>query len=689
MRVRVISIIMLILTTVSAQAINAKRVVCVGNSITYGTGIANRETDSYPAKLQQMLGDSYTVENYGKPGATLLNSGHNPYTASTEYSNSIAAAGDIVVIHLGINDTDPRNWPLYRDQFVGDYISLIEAYKEANPNSRIIISRLTPIQPTHPRFNSGTKQWHALIQQEIELVASETDVELIDLHKALYPYPHLFPDGLHPNEQGAEIMAKTIYSAITGNYGGLQLPAIYSDNMVLQRDMPIKISGTSDAGDKIIVSIKGETATAKTDNRGEWSVTLKPLKAGVDYTLRVRNKDTQLEYNNVMVGEVWLASGQSNMEFKLRDAEISERNLDLSQNDIRIYNMDMVYRTDEIEWSTEYVDSVYMHKIYAPTTWEVADSVSAANFSAIAINYAKILQATLKVPVGIICNAVGGAGQEAWIDRETLEYQYPLILNNWTANDFVQPWVRERALKNIANSTDAFKRHPYEPAYLFEAGILPLNHYSLRGVIWYQGESNAHNIESYEELFPLFVDSWRGYWNNPQMPIYYVQLSSLNRPSWTWFRDAQRKMASSIDNVGMAVSSDRGDSLDVHPTRKKDIGERLCRLALKNTYKMDIPAYGAELEEVKLYKTKLEIKFDNAKGLKTSDDEPVIGFEVATSNKQFIAVDATIKGDKVIIPLKSALDIKYIRYGWQPFTRANLVNGDNLPTSTFLHEVEL
>ena len=166
------------------------KVACIGNSITYGYGLPDRATQSYPVQLQKMLGESYQVENFGKSGATLLNKGHRPYMQQDEYRRAIDFGGDIVVIHLGINDTDPRDWSDYRDFFVKDYIALIDSFRVANPEARIMIARLTPIADRHPRFLSGTRDWHGEIQLAIENVARYTGVQLIDFHEPLYPYPY-------------------------------------------------------------------------------------------------------------------------------------------------------------------------------------------------------------------------------------------------------------------------------------------------------------------------------------------------------------------------------------------------------------------------------------------------------------------------------------------------------------------
>ena len=163
------------------------KVACVGNSITYGTGLQNRETEAFPTLIQQMLGDDYLVGNFGKPGATLLYHGHRPYVQQEEFQKALQFKGDIVVIHLGVNDTDPRNWPNYQDEFVKDYLSLIDSFRVVNPKARILIAKMTPLAVRHHRFESGTRDWHQQIQLAIERVAHHANVELFDFFEPL-PY---------------------------------------------------------------------------------------------------------------------------------------------------------------------------------------------------------------------------------------------------------------------------------------------------------------------------------------------------------------------------------------------------------------------------------------------------------------------------------------------------------------------
>ena len=463
------------------------KVACVGNSITYGYTLPDRETNAYPAKLQKMLGDDYVVGNFGKSGATLLNKGHRPYMQQEEYHKAIDFAGDIVVIHLGINDTDPRDWPNYRDFFIQDYRALIDSFRVANSRCHILIARLTPIADRHPRFESGTRDWHDEIQLAIENIAKYAGVQLIDFHAPLYPYPFMLPDAVHPNVEGAEILAKTVYEGITGDFGGLRMSPLYTDNMVLQHGKPLTIQGTANAGDRITVSIAHQKQKVVTGMDGKWSVTLSPLKAGGPYTLVVSSGKQKLTYGNVLAGEVWLCSGQSNMEFYLNWSATAKRDVAKAANDnIRLFDMKARWRTDAVEWNASVLDSLNHLQYYKDTEWTVCSPQTAGNFSAVAYYFGKMLQDSLQVPVGLICNAIGGSPTEAWIDRSSLEYHFPAILRNWTKNDFIQDWVRGRAALNVKKSTDKLQRHPYEPCYLYESGILPLQQFPIKGIIWYQ-----------------------------------------------------------------------------------------------------------------------------------------------------------------------------------------------------------
>lgn len=674
------------LMLLSQHALTAKtRVACVGNSITYGYGLADPSTESYPARLQVMLGDEYEVGNFGRSGATLLRQGHRPYNEQPEYRAAIDFKADIAVIHLGVNDTDPRNWPVYGDRFISDYVSLIDSLRATNPDIRIIIAQLTPIGASHYRFRSGTRQWLREIRPAIRKVAEATGAEVIDFDRPLRYRQNLMPDAIHPDAEGALLLAETVRGAITGDYGGLSLPEIYQNGMVMQRDRYLPLSGTADAGENIIVTIAGQTHHATANNRGEWSVTLRPLTAGGPYELTVSDSRQKLRFTDILAGEVWLASGQSNMEFPLfSDAEADASIASSTDDKLRFYNMKPIAGTNPRQWPDSIIAATNRLEHFRPAHWAATKPENAGNLSAVAYYFARQLRDSLRVPVGVISNAIGGSPCESWIDVTMLEDNMPEILLNWRGNDYLQPWTQQRANENTGTQHKN-ARHPYEPGYLFAAGILPLGHYPVKGMIWYQGESNAHNTMLHEQLFPMLVESMRSYFGDSRMPVVYAQLSSIDRQSWPMFRDSQRRLEQTIDRVYMAVTSDVGDSLDVHPRFKRPVGERMSRQALHNIYGFEsLTPCGPQPISVRRLDNNLIITFDNADRLATSDGRKPATFEIASVDGLYLPADAVIINENEIKVCN--MDIKrprYVRYGWQPFTRANLINADGLPASTF------
>lgn len=736
----------LLLASFCASAKEKIRVACVGNSVTYGMGVENREQNAYPVVLQRLLGDQYDVRNFGHSGTTLLNRGHRPYTKVDEYRKALDFKADWVIIHLGLNDTDPRNWPNYSDDFIGDYRALINSFRAVNPKAKVWICEMTPIFHRHRRFQTGTRDWHEAIQKRIRQIAATADVGLIDLHTPLYSHPELLPDALHPNVKGAAMIAKTVYSAITGDYGGLKPSPMYGNGMVLQRGDSIPLHGTANAGDVVDVTFNGVSLTTKTNSDGKWSVKFPSVEAGGPYRLEFslspqpplqkergrefsRTKASRKKqspspfgegrggavlFDSVYVGEVWLCSGQSNMEFQLRRSSTAEEDVALFPQSaasrlLHLCNMAPLYSTDNDNWPAAVCDSVNQLKYLKKPIWERATAENIRNFSAIAYHMGRVLADSLQVPVGIICNAVGGSTTESWIDRRTLEWKLPNILTDWYFGDYGQPWARERALKNIAQVVNVEKdgkstpdlnktrqqRHPYEPCYMFEAGILPLDHFRIKGVAWYQGESNAHNIELHEQLFRLLRDSWSAYFGRRSLPFHFVQLSSLNRPSWPAFRDSQLRLNRGNGlHSGMVVSHDHGDSLDVHPRNKRPIGERLARLALHKNYDYrKLVSQSPRPVGVDIHEGCVRIAFsglnDANRGLHPASGDRIIGFEVAGKDGIFHPAEARVD-ENLLLVLLTCPEVKEpveVRYAWQPFTRANLVNGAGLPVSTFKYRV--
>lgn len=667
---------------------NKTKVACIGNSVTFGYGHSNPSATSYPTRLGMMLGDGFDVRNFGHSGATLLRRGHRPYTKQDAYRAALDFAPDMAVIHLGLNDTDPRNWPNYRDEFIPDYLSLIDTLRAVNPDVKIWICRMTPIFHGHRRFKSGTRDWFWQIQQAIDAVSQIAAVPVIDLHESLYSRPDLFADALHPDVEGAQILASTVYSAITGDYGGLSLPAIYTSGMVIQRDKPFLLHGKADAG-KTVAARLGKTkrkTVAAAD--GKWSVCFDAPKAGGEpLTLTVECDTQKITLDDIVVGEVWLCSGQSNMAFMLKEGlDCAKYTAEASGKNIRIYDMKPRVITNHILWDSTELVRLNRLDYYIPTRWRKLTADNAPDFSAVAYHFGAMLADSLGVPVGLVCNAVGGAPIEAFIDRKTVEHHPVLvdILGNWRNSDMVQDWVRGRANYNTKNSGNPLQRHPYEPCYLYETGIAPLAGFPIKGVIWYQGESNAHNVELFEVEFPALVDSWRKVWGS-DMPFHFVQLSSIARPSWSHFRDAQRRLSHSVEACGMAVCSDKGDSLDVHPRDKYPVGVRLARVALNENYGFEgVTPSGPEIRSAANKGGRLVLTFDYADGMHASDGGRLLTFEVADETGLYYPADEVkVDGNTIILKSGRVERPMRARYGWQPFTRANLVNSDGLPASTF------
>lgn len=290
------------------------------------------------------------------------------------------------------------------------------------------------------------------------------------------------------------------------------------------------------------------------------------------------------------------------------------------------------------------------------------------------------------MPVGIISLVVGGSTTESWIDRATMEQDAALTdeLYRWRSSDFYQPWCRQRADTNLKNSILPLQRHPYEPCYNYEAGVQSFTGFPIQGVIWYQGESNAHNVEQHDLLLPALVKSWRREWGD-EFPFYYVQLSSLNRPSWPVFREHQLALLQTIPRAGMAVSSDVGDSTNVHPRRKRAIGERLAALALHFTYaQKSVVPYGPMPLKAVRAGNEIILSFQYAgKQLQTSDGSALRGFVWEDEQGSTHPVDAVLAMDKVKIPVPANATVLKVRYGAEPFTRANLQNAAGLPAPNF------
>ena len=686
-------ITLIMITSFTAVVGQRIKVACVGNSVTYGYGLPNPATDAYPAQLQKLLGDAFDVQNFGRNGATLMHGSGMTYRLQNECKRALAFAPDYVVIDLGLNDVDPMNWTPNDTAFTRDYRELIDAFRRVNPRCRIWICHMTPIAYDYPNYFHGLRGRYAMIRQKIADVARETGASLIDLREPFRHRLDLLFDGLHPNAEGARLLAATIGGALTGRHGGLRMPAMYTDHMVLQRGRPIKIEGTADAGETVTVRIADRTHSAQAAADGRWLVTLDAMPAATGLTLEVASPKRKLRFDDVAVGDVWLCSGQSNMAYPTDSVVPAERAVlrafAKTLPAVRLFLMQPSRIPFAEEWEAPMLDSLNRLEYFLPARWEQCDESTVGHFSAIAMAFAKRIQETENVPIGLILNAVDGSPLEAWIDRETLEVDGPEMLSDFASNVLIHPWVRSRTAFNLRRATSNRQRHPYAPTYLFETGVWPLAQLPVRGVLWYQGESNAHDAAGYARFFPLLVSSWRRYFGDATLPFYFVQISTTDKPDWGRFRDMQRRLPERVPACYMAISSDRGDSIDIHFPHKIDVGERLARQALYHSYgHTDVIADGPIVERAVQHDGRVTIYFRSAADLITSDRQPVRTVELADAEGPFYPATAEIIENRLSAYSPHVPCPHRVRYGWASFNRANLTNGAGLPASTFSVDVE-
>ncbi|WON95323.1 GDSL-type esterase/lipase family protein [Sphingobacterium sp. UGAL515B_05] len=661
------------------------KVACIGNSVTFGYGLASPSQDSYPSQLQALLGQRFEVRNFGHSGATLLRKGHRPYDKTEEYRNALAFKPDIAIIHLGLNDTDPRNWPNYKNSFAADYATLIDSIRSVNPKVKIYICRLTPIFSGHARFLSGTRDWYDQIQQLIPRIAESNQVGLIDLNSPLHARIDLFDDYLHPNKQGAKFIARQVANALVPLSQKLQVAETIGSDMVLQRNWENSIYGKGTAADEITVVFNKKNYRTRVNSDGFWEIKLPKMEAGGPYEIAVRSGREKIVLKNILFGDVYLASGQSNMAFQLRGAAKGEEliNNALHIKNMRLFKCRNLVETNAVAWDTATLRKVNDLAFFSGA-WRQATGEEAAQFSAVAYSFAQQIANEQHIPIGIIDLSVGGSNTESWIDRKSLENDDLLAsyIHNWQKSDFLQDFCRERAGQNLAVSKVKNQRHPYQPAYNFEAGVSKWLGTGLKGILWYQGESNAHNIELHERLFKTLVSSWRKSFHQ-ELPFFFVQLTSIDRPSWGDFRNSQRLLEKAIAGTHMAVTIDVGDSLDVHPREKIVVGRRLADLVRQHVYGVELNADHPEPVSYALRDDKLLLTFDHCIKLVTQGNLAVKGFQVMDNKGKIYDVNANILSGNVVEIVKPSFGISRILYGYEPFSRANLQNEIGTPVSTF------
>src|SRR5436190_3180782 len=476
----------------------------------------------------------------------------------------------------------------------------------------------------------------------------------------------------------------------------VRLHNLFTDHMVLQQGTSVPIWGWADDGEKVTVEFAGQKASATARN-GRWMVKLKNLKPGAPETLKVSSthngKNTLIQVSDVLVGEVWLASGQSNMEWPLNKSFGSNKDIDSSANaNTRLFTVPKL-------------------KLNSPTNnvnarWRECGPDTVPGFSAVAYYFARDLQKALGVPVGVIHTSWGGSPAEVWIREDLMagdkEYKrdilenYPIEMQKLPGR--ITQWEKEKADAAKAG-TNFLKGKPsvWKPAELYNGMIAKIIPYAVQGAIWYQGESNAGRAWQYRRLFADMIKNWRNDWDH-DFTFLEVQLAPYDKvrkrsieeitasptnSDWPELREAQLLTTKKLKKVGMAVITDVGDKDDIHPTKKEPVGARLALLARKIAYGEKIVADGPTYDGVKFQDGKAILSFKNVGGGLEAKGGALTGFAIAGEDQKFTWANAVMDGDKIIVSSPSVAKPVAVRFGWSDFPVVNLFNKQGLPATPF------
>lgn len=472
----------------------------------------------------------------------------------------------------------------------------------------------------------------------------------------------------------------------------LKVAEVFSSNMVLQRGAPVNVWGKAVPGKLVEVKLGSTLRKSVAAKDSVWKVSMPNRPATLEpQSLIISSGDTVVQFQNILIGDVWICTGQSNMEWPMiKEQHWKDEIYNANQPCIRLLNPSPAGRNVfGVSYTDSLINRLTKERFYDWNGWENCDSSSGKLMSAVAYFFAKRIFAETGVPIGIINLSIGGAPLETFISTEALSQHVIFskkVSNNWLTNDALPVWIRERGTQNVGNNKNVpvdelGPNHAYKPGFAFKAGIDGLRNFPVKGILIYQGESNAEElvrIDEYKELFKLFIKEYREVWSNSQLPIYWVQLSSTERKYWPIFRNEQLQLLKETYYTGMAITSDIGLRNDVHPRDKRTVGERLARWALNKTYKKNITPSGPLPLKAIYANGKVIVQFEYmAKGLKTSDAKPIRGFSTDGKNE----TEANFGHNVIIIPVSSKP--QYIYYGWKPFSDGNLINSEALPASTF------
>ncbi|MBC8052657.1 MAG: sialate O-acetylesterase [Sphingobacteriaceae bacterium] len=473
------------------------------------------------------------------------------------------------------------------------------------------------------------------------------------------------------------------------------LPALISDNMVMQQNAPVHIWGGAAAGEKISITILGQTLATVADNNGRWDVWLKPMKSNTAVSMTVAGTNT-IPVKNILIGEVWLASGQSNMEW-----DVSQSNN--ASKEIAAANYPQIRIFDAARSFSDTLKSEISGK------WVICSHETVKNITAAGYFFARGLNKKLAQPIGLIEASWGATNCQSWtsIDAIRADPRLSYVENDWQKYLNTYP-DRQKAYqtameiwkdaadkaKVTGTETPSQPRAPQrstkdQPSVIFNAVIAPLSNYTIRGVIWYQGEANAYARVAYpyRYLFPAMISSWRDSWKQGDFPFIFVQLSTLNKhPYWPMLRESQFETLK-LANTAMVVSYDVGDSTDAHYKNKQTVGYRLELAARKLVYGENIEASGPVFRQMTSEGNSVRIWFDHAKGLKTQGRAEIAGFEIAGGDGKRYPARAIIDGENIVLSHPEVHKPAVARYAFKDAPVANLVNSAGLPAVPFRTDV--
>lgn len=472
------------------------------------------------------------------------------------------------------------------------------------------------------------------------------------------------------------------------------LPSLLAEHMVLQRGVPIHIWGKASPGEEVSISFRTETRSATADELGRWSVYLKPAEADGPFPMTIKGQNTIL-LNDIWVGDVWVAAGQSNMELLLKDTSGAKEEI-VSANFPK-----MRFFRDKKNTSSYPLEDVMSND------WLICSPETAPTISAVAYYFGKHLYATRKIPLGFIDASWGGTPLASFTSLEAISKDASLmpVFSHWSrmANEQASTLLQlERAEKEFEEAAAKAKAegkaipnrpwHPdfeaWAPAAIYNGMIAPLTRFPIRGAIWYQGESDASPERSsvYGRLFQTMIRDWRRAWGLGDFPFFFVQLANwVAEPenAWPELREAQRQ-ALTLANTGMAVIIDVGDPKDIHPRDKKTVGTRLALSARAIAYGEKINCASPLYRQTTPEGNSLRVWFDHAEGgLAAKGEGGLKGFEIAGSDGKFTRAEAVIDGSTVVVSNSAVPDPRYMRYGWADNPAVNLYNQSGLPASPF------